>query len=324
VPVLLLFVDGVGLGADDPASNPFARGATPALRALLGGPLVDRGIVERPGVVLVPTDAQLGVPGLPQSATGQTALLTGCNAPAVAGRHVTAYPTAALRALLAEHSLFAVVRRDGGSAALANTYSPEYFAALDARRLRMAAVTYAAQSAGVPLRGLDDLRAGRSVFHDLTNGRLRQWGHDVPELTPRASGRHLAAIARTAGLTFFEFFLTDLAAHGRIALPADAVVAMVDDLVAGVLDVAAPDLTVVVVSDHGNLEDDRTTAHTANPVPTLAVGPGRAAFRGVRAISDIAPVVRAVVAGRAPAETTPVEGIRAAGEATGVPAGDGW
>lgn len=295
--MLVLFIDGVGLGGDDPSVNPFVRGATPALRRVLGGPLTMRGTVRTPGALLVPTDATLGVPGLPQSATGQTALLTGLNAPAIAGRHVTAYPTAPLRAVLAEGSLFAALRRGGRRVVLANAYSPEYFAAVAEGRLKVAAVTYAARAAGVALRTLDDLRAGQAVFHDLTNGRLRQWGHELPVLTPREAGLRLAGIALAADLTFFEFFLTDLAAHRRIPLTADAVVAMVDDLLAGVL--CAPDgaLTVLVVSDHGNLEDGSTTAHTTNPVPTLAVGPGLDTFLGVRSLTDVAPAVLALLAG---------------------------
>lgn len=295
--MLVLFLDGVGLGSDDPAVNPFARGATPALRQVVGGPLTMRGTIERPGALLVPTDTTLGVPGLPQSATGQTALLTGLNAPAIAGRHVTAYPTAPLRAVLEEGSIFAALRRGGRRVVLANAYSPEYFTAVAGGRLKVAAVTYAAQAAGVALRTLDDLRAGQAVFHDLTNGRLRQWGHDMPELTPREAGRRLAGIALAADLTFFEFFLTDLAAHRRIPLTVDAVVAMVDDLLAGVL--SAPDeaLTVLVVSDHGNLEDGSTTAHTTNPVPTLAIGPDRDAFLGVRALTDVAPAILSLLAG---------------------------
>lgn len=297
VPVLILFLDGVGLGGTDPAVNPFARGATPALRRVLGGPLAMRGTVRTPGALLVPTDATLGVPGLPQSATGQTALLTGVNAPAIAGRHVTAYPTAPLRAVLEEGSLFAALRRGGRRVVLANAYSPEYFTAVADGRLKVAAVTYAARAAGVALRTLEDLRAGQAVFHDLTNGRLRQWGHDLPALTPREAGLRLAGIALAADLTFFEFFLTDLAAHRRIPLTADAVVAMVDDLLAGVLSAHDGALTVLVVSDHGNLEDTTTTAHTTNPVPTLAIGPGRNAFRGVRDLTDVAPAVLSLLAG---------------------------
>ncbi len=289
--MLVLFLDGVGLGAPDPATNPFARAATPAIRHLLGGPLVLDGVVDRPGVLLLPADATLGVAGLPQSATGQTALLTGLNAPRIAGRHVTAYPTARLREMLTAQSLFVALRRAGAEVALANVYSPEYFAAVASRRLRVAAVTYAAQAAGLRLRTLDDLRQARAVFHDLTNGRLRQWGYDLPELTPRESGRRLARLAARADLTFFEFFLTDLAAHRRIPVTPDAVVAMVDELLAGVLDTAEGTTTVLIVSDHGNLEDDRTTAHTTNPIPILAVGPGRGAFAAAQALTDVAPAI---------------------------------
>lgn len=294
--MLLCFLDGVGLGPDDPATNPLARAPTPTLRALLGGPLVAPAAAERDGALLAPVDATLGVPGLPQSATGQTALLCGVNAPAVEGRHVAAYPTAGLRVLLRQHSLFARLVQRGRRVVLANAYSPEYFAAIAARRLRMAAVTFAAQAAGVRLRSMDDLREGRAVFHDLTNARVRTWGHDVPEVTPRESGRRLARLAAGADLTFFEFFLTDLAAHGRIALSSDRVVGMVDDLLAGVLGAREPATTVVVTSDHGNLEDDTSPQHTTNPVPVLVMGPGRTAFRGVRAITDVAPAVLALLA----------------------------
>lgn len=287
----MLFLDGVGLGDPDPVVNPFARVATPTIHRLLGGPLAMRGVVDRPEVLLLPADATLGVGGLPQSATGQTALLTGLNAPRLAGRHVTAYPTTSLRQVLAQYSLFARLRPLGAEVALANAYSPEYFAALASRRLKMAAVTYAAQTAGVRLRTLADLRDNRAVFHDLTNGRLRQWGYELPELTPREAGRRLAGIAATADLTFFEFFLTDLAAHGRISLTPDAVVPMVDDLLAGVLEGMDRHITTVVTSDHGNLEDSRTTVHTRNPVPVLVIGPARDAFSAVRAITDVAPAV---------------------------------
>lgn len=291
---LLLFVDGLGLGPDDPAINPLVAARTPVLDRLLGRKLTHTtGPVQWNGALLVPLDATLGVDGLPQSATGQTALLTGLNAPQAVGRHVTAYPTAQLRALLVEHNLFARVRHRGGSVALANAYTPEYFAAVEAGRLRHAAITFAALSAGVRLRDLDDLRAGRAVFHDLTNQRPRGWGHDVPAITPVQAGRHLARIAAGHTLTVFEFFLTDLAAHGRIPLDGVEVVEMLDALLGGVLEETNPDETLVLLaSDHGNLEDRRQSGHTRNPVPALLVGTGRETVgERLRAITDVAPAL---------------------------------
>lgn len=298
--VLLLFVDGLGLGPDDPAVNPLVAARTPVLDGLLGRKLTRTAApVRRDGALLVPLDATLGVEGLPQSATGQTALLTGVNAPQAVGRHVTAYPTGELRALLAAHNLFAQVRRRGGEVALANAYTPEYFAAVHSGRLRHAAITFAALSAGVRLRDLDDLRAGRAVFHDLTNQRPRSWGHDVPATTPGQAGRDLAGIAADHALTIFEFFLTDLAAHGRVPLDPVEVVEMLDALLGGALTGVDPEDTLVLLaSDHGNLEDRRQSGHTRNPVPALLVGAGREVVgEGLRAITDVAPALVTWLAG---------------------------
>lgn len=294
----LIFLDGVGLGDDDPGHNPLVAVPTPTITGLLGHPLADGAKGEgrtAPELVLVQADATLGLPGLPQSATGQTALLTGLNAAAAVGRHVTAYPTAALRALLREQSLFVRTRAAGRGVALANAYTPEYHAGIAAGRLRHGAFTVAALGAAVPLRTVDDLRRGEAVFHDLTNGRPREWGHDLPLRTPAEAGALLAAIAARHDLTVFEFFLSDLAAHGRVPEDVPTVVRLIDGLLAGLLAARPADLTVLVTSDHGNLEDGRTRRHTRNPVPVLAIGPAARTFAQVAAITDIAPAVLRVL-----------------------------
>lgn len=291
---LLLFVDGVGLGSEDPAVNPLVATPTPSLDRLLGRRLAGvAGPVRADGALLVPLDATLGVDGLPQSATGQTALLTGINAPREIGRHITAYPTVRLKAMLAESNIFSQVLRLGGTVALANAYTPEYFTAVEAGQLRHGAFTYAAISAGVRLRGLEELRTGQAIFHDLTNTRPRGWGHDVPLITPHQAGGNLARIARGHQLTVFEFFLTDMAAHRRGSLEPPAVVALLDALLGGILaDGDRRDTLFLMVSDHGNIEDDRETGHTRNPVPALLVGEDREAVGArLRAITDVAPAL---------------------------------
>lgn len=291
---LLLFIDGLGLGTDDPSINPVAAAQTPFLDGLLGRKMA--GIssrIEHDGAVLIPTDATLEVDGLPQSATGQTALLTGVNAPRLVGRHVTAYPTVALKQVLTERNIFKQVQDLGGTVALANAYTPEYFAAVEERRLRHGAVTFSALAAGVRLRNLDDLRDGRAVFHDLTNARPRSWGHDVPDITPEEAGRNLARIAGGHHLTMFEFFLSDLAAHGRVSNEPAAIVEMLDALIRGALGALdGTQVLFVMTSDHGNLEDRQATAHTRNPVPTLLVGQGRHAVGAhIQRLTDVTPAL---------------------------------
>ena len=87
--IIFLFLDGVGLGADDPTINPLARAHLPTLTALLAGaPLTaSSGQVTAAYASLAPLDATRGVPGRPQSATGQAVLLTGRNVPQEVGEH---------------------------------------------------------------------------------------------------------------------------------------------------------------------------------------------------------------------------------------------
>src|SRR5947208_11339573 len=117
--VLLFFIDGIGVGSSDPGRNPLATGSFPTLgltetsapRARAGPPRWAHGI-----------DAALGVPGLPQSATGQTAILTGVNAPAIMGHHLSGFPGPTLRRVLFEHSLLKQVRERGKSATFLNAF----------------------------------------------------------------------------------------------------------------------------------------------------------------------------------------------------------
>ena len=81
--ILFIFLDGVGLGADDPETNPLASVEMPNLQKLLGGNKLLAATAPFVGerATLLALDASLGVNGLPQSATGQAVLLTGINVP---------------------------------------------------------------------------------------------------------------------------------------------------------------------------------------------------------------------------------------------------
>ncbi|HMK39180.1 MAG TPA: metalloenzyme, partial [Bacteroidota bacterium] len=87
--VLMLFLDGVGIGVKDPHVNPLFAARMTALRALFGGelPSLGRRRISRGPATVLPLDATLGVPGLPQSGTGQASLFTGINGAALAGKH---------------------------------------------------------------------------------------------------------------------------------------------------------------------------------------------------------------------------------------------
>lgn len=290
--ILLLFVDGIGLAPAGP-DNPFSTVPTPALAALAGGPLTRERVGAAGGRGLVAAlDATLGVDGLPQSATGQTTLFTGVNAAALLGRHVTAFPGPRLRRVIEEHGLLARAGGRGLAATFANAFTPGYFERVAARRRRHSATTLTALAAGLPLRGLEELRRGEAVSWDVERDRFGRSGEvEVPPVEAAEAGCHLAAIAGRNHLTLYETFLTDMAGHRRFGLTAAEALRRLDGLVAGLVSALPGDLTVLVTSDHGNLEEAGHTLHTRNPVPLLALGPAARRFAELTSIVEVAPAI---------------------------------
>lgn len=297
--LLIILLDGVGLGVAEPAINPLMAARTPTLSALLGGPLTrELPAVSRQQLVFRGIDARLGVSGLPQSATGQASLLTGCNAAQLMGRHYGPYPGPTLRRLIEGGTLL-----DVPGAQLANAYPPAFFSALAAGKLRLNVPALAAQRAGLRLRTLEDYRNGNGISADLTGARLHP---AAPPLSPQAMGARLAELSRNAPLTLFDLWLTDHLGHRGSFAEAVAFIEQLDAFLAGVIEQLA-ELTLLVTADHGNLEDKSTKSHTTAAVPLLAIGPKAHAFAEVAALTDIAPAVqRALPAGVADSRHRPL------------------
>ena len=87
--ILMIFLDGIGLGTDNPSSNPFSVAQTPTLLKLTNNRrwLANTGRQSSERALFIPTDPRMGVPGRPQSGTGQAAIVTGRNIPQLVGEH---------------------------------------------------------------------------------------------------------------------------------------------------------------------------------------------------------------------------------------------
>ena len=296
--VHIFFMDGVGLGGPDPAANPFAAARLPHLTALLGAGwfLAGRGPLTTARASLAPTDATLGLPGRPQSATGQATILTGRNVPALVGEHYGPKPNEAVAEVIRGGTLFAEVVAAGRRAALITPYPERYFEAIESGRRLLSAVPLAATAAGLPLWGVAELRAGRAVSPDFTGQGWRDYlGYgDVAVLAPAEAGRRIAAIAAGHDFSFFEHWPTDQVGH-RGTL--DEAVAHLETMAAalGGLLGAWDDAhgLLILTSDHGNLEEKGHRQHTRNAVPTILVGRDHAAHAAaIHTLADIAGVVR--------------------------------
>jgi 2,3-bisphosphoglycerate-independent phosphoglycerate mutase len=297
--ILVLFVDGVGLGDEYPEINPLARADLPIVRTLLDGrrPVRANGGYTTRHATLLPLDAQMGVPGLPQSGTGQTSILTGVNAPALLGQHYGPYPNQALRDLLGNGNLFRELLAAGRPVAFANAYPDRFLNRLGRGTERLSANSRAAFLAGLKLRGPTELKAGRAVSSLLTNKYWREWGYDVPELTAAQAGAQLARLTEDHVLTYFEFWYTDVAGHRQDRELALYILEQLDEFIGGIIE--AVDMSrslLVILSDHGNFEDLSTPKHTLNPALCLLVGAGHQALAShLGSLQDVAPALKAII-----------------------------
>ncbi len=257
--LLMIFIDGLGVGVSDPLSNPLAE--HPDLWP------TRRGSPSWPGLRWKPIDACLGVAGLPQSATGQTALLTGINAPKMIGKHVQGFPSKKLVAMLHEHSIFLRLQRCGLSGTFANAYRhPEDLKPSS----RLSVTSHAVRASGQPFRSLEDLRQGKALTHDFTNRLLIDRGYEVPIFAPERAAEILVNLAQEHDFTLYEHFLTDVLAHRGSAEEIRRHVALLSQFMRAILSrIEGQALSLIITSDHGNLEDGTTRTHTRNPVPLM-------------------------------------------------------
>ena len=296
--VIFLFLDGVGLGEDNRAINPLAARQFPTLGRLLDeyAPVASTGRLTTSACELVPTDANLGISGRPQSATGQTAILTGINAQQRLGEHYGPRPDARVRAILDEASIFEHLNQAGMSAYFCNAYPHGYFAAVERGKRLLSAVPYAATVGGQKLLNYADLMAGRALAADFTNAGWRtQLGYDdVPVFSPSNGGRELWRIAQPHHFVFFEHWMTDLLGHRRQLSEAVEALQIFDAFLGGLLEAADLDETLIIVSsDHGNVEDCSHRKHTENPVMTLLLGAERQHYATwIQGIDDFSGVIK--------------------------------
>lgn len=285
--VLLFFIDGLGLGNRASAENPLAASENIEPLANFKG---EKSEIIFDGVLRA-TDARLGVDGRPQSASGQTTILTGVNAPALLGNHKQGFPNQILRDVIKEHSIFLQLKRlKIEPNVFANAYTPQFFES--APRWK-SATTCALEAADVPFRRLPDLLGRTAVFHDFTNESLIEKGFDVPRFSPRDAGKILADLTATHRFTLYEHFITDKIGHAQNFQWAARYLPQLAEFVRETLaQIDLENTTVILTSDHGNIEDLSVRTHTLNDVPTILWGRNKnAVAEQIKSLADITPAI---------------------------------
>ncbi len=303
--VIFVFLDGVGL-AERSEHNPFFTTPMTRFKETFGCELF---LEDAPYInsdkLMLPIDAGLSVAGAGESGTGQFSIYTGINGAKCFGRHYGPHIPSLLRSILAEENIFRKLHALGKSCLYANAYPNRFIAWCSNQRtkgkIRSSVLFEAATLENIPIQSSEALKAGKAISGDIIARwwRLNETDGDpsVQEISATQAARHLLTLSQQHDVVFYEFFLTDLAAHGKIQTPSSEIVARLDEFLSVLIEELPERTMLILTSDHGNFEDTRTTRHTQNPVPLLAVGEGASAFSDVKAIDEICEVMLTIVKG---------------------------
>jgi hypothetical protein len=281
-------LDGVGIGPPND-HNPFFKTGAQFLPFYTGGNHLPDGTPIK-GI-----DARLGTAGTPQSATGQTTLFTGINVPARLGEHRGSYPNRIMRQIILQGNLLTSLQKKGLKAKFINAYpvSTSLFTAdhikmeadgsfifsetfPQAYRRRLSTTTCMLLTTGEKPFDEESLRRENSLYQDFSNKILIEKGLKLPLFTPEKAAGILHKLSKKYDFILYEYFQTDLYAHRYSRADCIQLVQELDRFIGQLIShLDKTRTTLILTSDHGNIEDLRGPGHTTNPVPLLIWGRGR-------------------------------------------------
>ncbi len=292
----MVFLDGVGIGKKDSQFNPFFKYGFKTFEKIFGEiPSLDNQILTNGTHFLFPTDATLGVEGLPQSGTGQASLFCGFNAPKFVGKHFGPFPYTTTIPVLQKDNILVYFKEKYKSSYFANAYPKVFFDYVNSGRTRLGVTTLTCQLAGIKLNRVSDVREGRALTAELTNERWNQrLGYKLKLIKPKTAARRLLRISEKYRFTLYEYYLSDHIGHLRLANEFEKLFTEMDEFLFTLLnEVDSKKITLIICSDHGNLEDLSVKTHTRNPALTITAG--KSAKEIAESVTDITQIKQAML-----------------------------
>lgn len=302
---IFIFIDGVGIGKSN-GDNPFVS-ADPGILRLWEGSVYDNN-----GITLKPIDPLLGIPGIPQSATGQTTIFTGINIPGLLSKHIGSFPNKLMRKVIREENLLLKLDNSGKKVKFVNAYPhhseifsnshiniddegnlvfsdefPEKFK----RRISVTSSILISNNM-IPF-DTKDIKKKKSLYQDYSNKSLLRYGLDLPVFTPEDAAGVLYNTSSDYDLILYEFFQSDIYGHRKNKTEQVELISGLDTLLSTLISLLNPEEdTLLITSDHGNLEDSSGKSHTLNPVPLITWGRGSSELsKNIDDLSDVTPEI---------------------------------
>jgi 2,3-bisphosphoglycerate-independent phosphoglycerate mutase len=287
--IIMIMVDGFGIPPEGIRCPAFNNCCTPEFLTLLEN-------------YSTPIDANLGLSGLPQSATGQCSLFCGINAAEIIGRHLPGFPNTNLRKVIRQQNIFKTLNNLGAKVTFANAYVNHTLDELRHSGLRSVTTVMTDHELG-QVRNRQDLLNGKAVLHDITreyltgalnNMGLAKFRASTPpvlkpglEITTEQAAHDLLNVAEDNDFTLFEFFMTDRAGHKQHEPLLKHVLMNLSRFIVELSSILPDQITLIMTADHGNCEDISIKTHTRNPVPLMIYCKDQIEYPPVTSITEV-------------------------------------
>lgn len=143
-------------------------------------------------------------------------------------------------------------------------------------RRRLSTTTCMMLTAGEKPFNEEDVRRENSLYQDFSNKILIDRGLSLPLFTPEKAADILYKLSTQFDVILYEYFQTDLYAHRYPRENCIQLILELDRFIGRLISQLDKNkTTLVLTSDHGNIEDLSGPLHTTNPVPLLVWGKHR-------------------------------------------------
>ncbi len=300
---IFLFLDGVGIGENNNA-NPFTTADVEILK------LWKNSILKTPHLSFKAIDPLMGINGIPQSATGQTTIFTGINAPKLLSNHIGSFPNRQLRKVIKKENIFLKLKKLGKKGKFINAY-PQHSELFSNKHINIDDNGNFAFSNDFPEKykrrisvtssilisnnekpfDTEEICQQKSLYQDYTNISLQKYKLDIPVFSPVNAASIIYNTSANYDLILYEFFQTDIYGHRKNFDEKVKLISDLDNLISSLISISDHKTdTIFITSDHGNLEDSSGKSHTYNPVPLIIWGKGhRELSNKIKNLSDITP-----------------------------------
>jgi hypothetical protein len=270
----MIFIDGVGIGEANPLENPFYKYGFNTFTDLFGAlPHLDNLSLEKEGRYLFPSDPLMGIPDLPLSGTGQTSIFCGINSSRILGKHFGPFPHSSLVPIIREQNIFKAFKKRKMKVVFANAYPKVFFDYIESGKKRLSVTSLSCQLSKVPLKNATDLRNGNALSAEIDNdGWVNKLGYNLPIIKPETAAKRLLKLSQEHHFTLFEHFHTDHLGHGRNKENLKERLEVLDKFLHYLISNLPEEVTLLICSDHGNLENTSIKTHTLNPALTISAG----------------------------------------------------